>query len=429
MSETILLLGKGGREHAFAKKISESMLCNKLFIAPGNPGTALCGKNVSLDLNNFKAVADFALDHEVSMIVVGPEEPLVLGIWDYFQQPHLKHIPVIGPSKAGARLEGSKDFAKAFMIQHHIPTAYYKTFDQKQYNDAVAFVNTFKGPIVLKADGLAAGKGVVICKNPTEAARELDEFLNSGKFGSAGNKVVVEEFLSGIELSVFILTDGVDYVLLPTAKDYKRIGEGDTGLNTGGMGAVSPVPFADEALMQKINDRIIWPTLNGLQQLKIAYTGFIYFGLMNVNGNPYMIEYNCRLGDPETEVIMPRIENDLVELFLVATKNQLQTYCVRQTKRSGVTIVLASAGYPGVIEKGKGISNMEKVTSATVYHAGTTLKDGALVTDGGRVLTVTALGDDLDDALQKAIKAADDISFEGKYFRRDIGFEFLKQNT
>lgn len=425
MSEIILLLGKGGREHAFAKKISESKHCAKLYIAPGNPGTAQCGTNVSMDATDFESLAQFALQHQVSMIVVGPEDPLVKGVWDYFQQEQLRHIKVIGPSKEGAQLEGSKDYAKAFMMENRIPTAAYQTFTQAQLNDAKQYVESFSGPVVLKADGLAAGKGVVICESKEDAVKELEEFLQSGKFGEAGRKVVIEEFLRGIELSVFILTDGLDYLILPTAKDYKRIGEGDTGLNTGGMGAVSPVPFADEVMMQKIENRIIHPTLSGLQKRKIAYTGFIYFGLMNVNGDPFVIEYNCRLGDPETEVVLPRIENDLVELFQAAANHQLNEHVLYQSKLHGITIVLASKGYPGSIEKGKAITQIESVTEATAYHAGTTIKEGQLVTDGGRVLTITALGKDLQDALHKAKQAAEQVQFDGKYFRRDIGYEFF----
>ncbi len=426
MSETILLLGKGGREHAFAKKLSESSLCTKLYIAPGNPGTAQCGTNVAIDTNNFEALAEFALINKVTMLVVGPEDPLVNGVWDYFQQKHLKHIALIGPSKEGAQLEGSKDYAKAFMMQQQIPTAAYRTFTKEEYNSAIAFVNTFTGPVVLKADGLAAGKGVVISNTKDEAFKELDDFLNSGKFGAAGNKVVIEEFLYGIELSVFILTDGKDYLILPTAKDYKRIGEGDTGLNTGGMGAVSPVPFADVVLMKKIEERVIQPTLNGLQKNSIPYTGFIYFGLMNVQGEPYVIEYNCRLGDPETEVVLPRIDNDLVELFIAVSNNDLKSKKLKQTEKHGVTIVLASAGYPGTPDTGKAITHLEQINDAHVFHAGTTINKHQLISNGGRVLAVTSLGKDLEDALHKAKRAAEQISFEGKYFRRDIGFEFIK---
>jgi phosphoribosylamine--glycine ligase len=424
MSETILLLGKGGREHAFACKISESKLCSKLYIAPGNPGTAQCGTNVAIDYNNFEALAEFALIHKVSMLVVGPEDPLVHGIWEYFQQEHLKHITVIGPSKEGARLEGSKDYAKAFMMQQQIPTAAYQSFTKNEFAKAVEFVNTFNGPVVLKADGLAAGKGVVICQTKEEAIKELNEFLNSEKFGAAGSKVVIEEFLYGIELSVFILTDGKDYLILPTAKDYKRIGEGDTGLNTGGMGAVSPVPFADGTLMQKVEERIIRPTLAGLQKDNTPYTGFIYFGLMNVKGEPFVIEYNCRLGDPETEVVLPRIENDLVELFQAAANRKLNTIKIKHSNQHGVTIVLAAAGYPGTPETGKVITQIDLVKDAFVYHAGTTIKDHKLISNGGRVIALTSLGNNLTDALQKANQAAATITFDGKYFRRDIGFEF-----
>jgi phosphoribosylamine--glycine ligase len=425
MSEVILLIGKGGREHAFAKKLSESVFCAKLFIAPGNPGTMQCGTNVPIDITDFAALATFAIENKVSLIVVGPEEPLVRGIWDYFQQPHLKHIQVIGPSKEGAQLEGSKDYAKAFMLENNIPTANYRSFDRSQIEAAKQYVQAFKGPVVLKADGLAGGKGVVICERKEDALVELEAFLQSGKFGEAGHKVVIEEFLKGIELSVFILTDGKEFLLLPTAKDYKRIGEADTGLNTGGMGAVSPVPFADDLLMQKITSRIILPTLTGLQKRKIAYTGFIYIGLMVVQQEPYVIEYNCRLGDPETEVVLPRIENDLVELFKAAATNQLGKQTLVQTPKHGVTIVLASAGYPGAIIKGKKIDNLDSVDNAIVFHAGTAISNGQIVTDGGRVIMVTALGNDLKDALHKANQAAEHISFEGKYFRRDIGFEFI----
>ena len=425
MAERILLLGKGGREHAFARKLSESSLCEHLYIAPGNPGTAWCGTNVALDPNHFDDIAAFVIQHQITMLVVGPEEPLVLGIWDYFQQRHLSHVRVIGPSANGAQLEGSKDFAKQFLIRNHIPTADYRTFTRDTKKEAVAFIQSFTTPVVLKADGLAAGKGVIICTDKQEAINTLDDFFDSGKFGTAGNKVVIESFLRGIELSVFILTDGKDYLILPTAKDYKRIGEGDTGLNTGGMGAISPVPFADDAFMKKIEDRVIKPTLRGLNEQQIAYTGFIYFGLIKVNDNPFVIEYNCRLGDPETEVVLPRIENDLVQLFIAATDNTLHEHTINQNKLHGVTIVVAASGYPGTPEKGKFISGMDQVRDAIVFQSGTTLADQLLISNGGRVLTITALGQDLSDARSKALQAVDTISFEGKCFRRDIGYEFF----
>jgi phosphoribosylamine--glycine ligase len=421
----ILLLGSGGREHAFAWKISQSSLCDQLFIAPGNPGTAQLGTNINIVATDFEAIKIFCLSEKIDMIVVGPEDPLVKGIYDYFQANDLKHIMVIGPSKYGAQLEGSKDFAKQFLLRHEIPTAKYSTFNASQLNAAYDYVDTFNGKIVLKADGLAAGKGVVICETKEEAKNELNEFLANQKFGIASAKVVIEEFLTGIELSVFVLSDGKNYVILPTAKDYKRIGEGDTGLNTGGMGAVSPVPFADESLMKKIIDRVIDPTIRGLQKENIVYKGFIYFGIIKVNSDPYVIEYNCRLGDPETEAVLPRIKNDLVELFIACSQEKLSDHTINQSSNSCVTIVLASKNYPGEIQKGFPISKEESIKNSIVFHAGTAFKESTLVTNGGRVMAVTSLGNSLEEALALSNKNAEKINFEGKYFRHDIGYEFI----
>jgi phosphoribosylamine---glycine ligase len=426
MSKRILLLGSGGREHAFAWKLSRSPRCAKLFIGPGNAGTTACGENVALNPLDFEAVGKFVLDNAVNMVVVGPEEPLVRGIWDYFQEKeNLKAIPVIGPSKAGAMLEGSKAWSKKFMQRHHIPTAAYREFTGETLADGLAYLKSHALPIVLKADGLAAGKGVVICESHAEAVREFQEMLG-GKFGTSGHRVVVEEFLSGIEFSVFVLTDGKTYKILPEAKDYKRIGEGDTGPNTGGMGAISPVPFVDETLWQKVDARIIKPTIQGLRKEKIVYKGFVFIGFILVNGEPFVIEYNCRMGDPETEVVLPRLKNDLVTLFDNCANGTLGRVKIRADKRTASTIMLVSGGYPGDYEKGKVISGLDKVKGSMVFHAGTsTDAKGAVLTAGGRVLAITSFGKDIPSALKKSKRNAKVLTFEGKHYRGDIGRDLL----
>ncbi|MEP7128941.1 MAG: phosphoribosylamine--glycine ligase [Chitinophagales bacterium] len=422
----ILLLGSGGREHAFAYKISQSPHCSKLFIAPGNPGTEKHGENIPLSVIDFPAIEKFVLENNVEMIVVGPEEPLVKGIYDFFEQSEkVGNIPVIGPSAAGAQLEGSKDFSKAFMIKYGIPTAGYATFTVDAISDAFEYLENHSTPIVLKADGLAAGKGVLICSTKEEAKKELDEMLH-GKFGAAGNKVVIEEFLEGIEMSVFVITDVKNYKLLPTAKDYKRAGEGDTGLNTGGMGAVSPVPFADEVLMKKVEEQIIQRTIEGLHKEKIIYKGFIYFGLMIVNGEPKLIEYNCRMGDPETEAVIPRLKSDLVDLFLGVAHENLHDRNIEVLPYAAATVVLTSGGYPQEFEKGKLVENLGQTTECLVFHAGTRKRaNGDIETSGGRVIAVTAFSRKLSDAVKIANRNAAIISFEGKYFRNDIGKDVM----
>ena len=420
----ILLLGSGGREHTFAWKISQSPLCKKLYIAPGNAGTASCGENVALDMEDNAAVYDFVVDKAIDMVVVGPEAPLVNGVWNYLRKMRsTSHVPVIGPSQQGAKLEGSKAYAKKFMQEYNIPTAGYREFFSTRTQAAVNFLKKKATvPIVLKADGLAAGKGVVICQNKEEAITELQEML-SGKFGDASRKVVIEEFLSGIEFSVFVLTDGESYQVLPVAKDYKRIGQGDTGPNTGGMGAVSPPPFVDAAMMKKVEERIIRPTIRGLQERGIEYQGFIFLGLIKVNGEPYVIEYNCRMGDPETEVVLPRLKNDLVELFLAVKDRRLSEVVIEEDERAATTIILASGGYPGSYAKGKTITGLEKVKDSIVFHAGTKTADGKVVTNGGRVIAVTSFGKTFREALAISNKNAEEIGFEGKYYRKDIGFD------
>ena len=422
----ILIIGSGGRESAFAYKLSKSPKLDQLFIAPGNAGTSAYGENVNLKVTDFDGIASFALEKRVDMVLVGPEEPLVKGIHDYFlNREDVKHIPVIGPQQEGAQLEGSKDFSKEFMVRHQIPTAAYRSFNKSNLEDGLAYLETQKLPIVLKADGLAAGKGVLICETLEDAKAELKAMIADAKFGDASSVVVIEEFLSGIELSVFVLTDGDSYKVLPSAKDYKRIGEGDTGLNTGGMGSISPVPFADETFLSKVEKRIIKPTVEGLKKDGIPYKGFIFIGLMNVEGEPYVIEYNVRMGDPETESVLPRIESDLVDLLEGVAKGDLASRNYTVSPKTAVTVVLVSGGYPGDYDSGKEIANIENVEDSIVFHAGTKLVDGKVLTAGGRVLAVTTLQDNLFDALQQATADAGRIFFERMYFRKDIGFDLL----
>ncbi|KPL08706.1 MAG: phosphoribosylamine--glycine ligase [Bacteroides sp. SM23_62] len=419
----VLILGSGGREHALAWKISQSPLLTSLFVAPGNAGTAQLGTNVELSVTDFPAIKSFVLEHDIEMVVVGPEAPLVAGIYDYFiADRELKKIPLIGPSKLGASLEGSKKFANEFMVRHNIPTARYKNITLDTYQEGVEYLKTMEPPYVLKADGLAAGKGVLLLDSLKEAEQELKVMLE-GKFGDASANVVIEEFLPGIELSVFVLTDGISYLIFPEAKDYKRIGEGDTGLNTGGMGAISPVPFADKIFLRKVEEKIVKPTVAGLNKENIDYKGFLYVGLMNVLGNPYVVEYNVRMGDPEGEAVLPRIKSDLLDLFMAVSRKKLRKKSLEIDARTVSTVMLVSKGYPGAYEKGKEINGLEDPGKSVIFHAGTKLTDGRVVTNGGRVLSVTAFGEDMTEALARTYKTAERIQFEGKNYRRDIGYD------
>jgi phosphoribosylamine--glycine ligase len=422
----VLLIGSGGREHAIAWKLSQSPLLNHLFIAPGNAGTISVGTNVPINGNDFEGIKQFVLENHVELVVVGPEDPLVRGIHDFFLSDELlKDIPVIGPQKAGAELEGSKDFAKKFMIRHGIPTGAYQTFTKDTLAEGFAFLHTLNPPYVLKADGLAAGKGVLICKTLHEAEVELTDMLANQKFGKASERVVIEEFLDGIELSAFAITNGREYLVLPEAKDYKRIGEGDTGPNTGGMGSISPVPFAGKEFMRKVEERVIKPTVEGLQKDGIPYQGFLFFGLMNVKGDPFVIEYNVRLGDPETESLLPRIKTDLLEIFLATAHGYLSEIKLETDDRTAACVMIVSGGYPGEYTKGKVITGLETVNKSFVFHAGTAIADNNIVSSGGRVIAVTTLANDLNSAIDQSLESASLIKFEDSYFRNDIGKDLM----
>jgi phosphoribosylamine---glycine ligase len=433
----ILLIGSGGREHTMAWKIKQSPLCSKLFIAPGNAGTAGVGVNINIGVNDFAAQEKLCREHDIHMVVVGPEEPLVKGIQDYFIHAHTNNpfaagwYGVIGPSSKAAQLEGSKAFAKAFMQRHGIPTAAYREFNAQNYTEGIDYIRKHSVPIVLKADGLAAGKGVLICSNPVEALAEFELMVQQDKFGEAGRNVVIEEFLEGIEMSVFVLTDGKNYTILPEAKDYKRVGDGDSGLNTGGMGAVSPVPFADAALMEKIRTAIIEPTIAGLQKDQLDYRGFIFIGLMCHNGEPKVIEYNCRMGDPETEVVIPRIQNDFCEMLQAAATQKVDTITLTTDKRAAVAVMAVSGGYPGDYKKGYDIAGLDKpaIEGTMLFHAGTQLHNDKVLTSGGRVIAVTSFGETIGEAAEQSLYAIEQIYFEDIYFRSDIGFEFRKKQT
>ena len=423
----ILILGAGGREHAFAWKISQSPLCEKLFIAPGNAGTLQCGTNLNFGVNDFTAIKKCCIDEKIDLLLVGPEEPLVKGITDFLiSEPRLKNLDIIGPSKAGAQLEGSKAFAKAFMQKYNIPTAAYREFTLDNYQQGIEYLKEHSLPIVMKADGLAAGKGVVICENHVEALAEFDLMIQRAKFGEASKKVVVEDFLKGIELSVFVLTDGKNYVILPEAKDYKRVGEGDTGPNTGGMGAVSPVPFADETFLKTVEEKIVKPTVDGLRKEGLEYRGFIFLGLIKVGDEPMMIEYNCRMGDPETEVVIPRLKNDFLELLVAAANQELDKVTIKELPGYACTVVAVSGGYPGDYKKGYPIAGLDNEIGmeSILFHAGSIMENDKVVTNGGRVLCITSYGDTINDAVEKSLSELGNISFTGMSYRSDIGFEF-----
>jgi len=422
----VLILGSGGREHAFAWKIAQSKQLQNLYIAPGNAGTANCGTNVNISVTDFEAIKNLVWEKDIDLVLVGPEDPLVKGIHDFFLQDDvLKEIPVIGPKKDGAQLEGSKDFSKKFMQKYKVPTAKYATFTKDELDKGYVFLESLKPPFVLKADGLAAGKGVLILDDLNEAKNELKSMLLDAKFGTASAKVVIEEFLKGIELSVFVLTDGKSYKILPAAKDYKRVGEGDTGLNTGGMGAVSPVPFADDAFIKKVEERVIKPTIEGLNKEGIDYRGFIFIGLMNCNGDPYVIEYNCRMGDPETEVVIPRIESDLLDLLQGVATQTLHSKQYSTIAQTATTVVMVSGGYPGDFEKGKEITGLNETKESLVFHSGTKTDDGKVVTNGGRVFAITSFGNSIEGAVNKSFLAAEKIKYNGKYYRKDIGKDLI----
>lgn len=421
----ILLLGSGGRECAISWKLSQSQQCEQLFIAPGNAGTAAYGTNINLSILDFEGIKTFCLDNNIDILFPGGEDSLVAGIYDFFKSDDaLKHIVICGPSKEGAQLEGSKAFSKKFMQRHDIPTAAYAEFDESNFEEGLKYLENHTTPIVLKADGLAAGKGVVITSDIEEAKATFTSMIKEAQFGDAGKTVVIEQFLTGIEVSVFALSDGENFVILPEAKDYKRIGEGDSGPNTGGMGAVSPVPFAQGTFMEKVMERIVKPTVKGLKDEQIIYQGFIFFGLINVDGEPYVIEYNCRMGDPETEVVMPRLENDLVDLILKTGEGKLNEVTIQHSAAAACTVMLVSAGYPGDYEKGKVMTGLDNVTNSLLFHAGTTAKEGNVLSNGGRVIAVTSYGDNIQEALSKSYESISHIDFEGKTFRKDIGFEF-----